>query len=152
MTPDALHAWVVAQWQRMLDTARAATPGPWLADPTGTVCAEADLVDDMLQPIGHGPQEIAECYRSERPTERADNAAHIAVFDPTFATAVCEAALDRLSRHAPVLDSAGAGFCGYCIRHLGNEEYAERPWPCPDALSDAAPFRHLPDFPEELNR
>lgn len=63
--------------------ADAATPGPWSADPTGTVCADADLVLDVnggeILPEG-GPMEIAECYRNERPdwTERASNAAFIA--------------------------------------------------------------------------
>lgn len=66
--------------------AKAATPGPWSADPTGTVCADADL-----QPDGNGgeilpsdgPMEIAECYRNERAGERGHNAAHIARWDPS---------------------------------------------------------------------
>lgn len=57
-----------------------ATPGPWLADPTGTVVAEADLVDDMLPAMG--PSEVAECYRSESPGERGSNATWIALLNP----------------------------------------------------------------------
>jgi len=57
-----------------------ATPGPWLADPTGTVCAQADLVDDMLP--ANGPSEVAECYRNEQTGERGSNAAYIAMFNP----------------------------------------------------------------------
>lgn len=63
----------------------AATPGPWSPDPTGTVCADADLVPDgaggeLLPP--DGPMEVAECYRNECPDERGLNAEHIARHDP----------------------------------------------------------------------
>jgi hypothetical protein len=61
--------------------AAAATPGPWLGDPTGTVCAAVDVVPDgqggeILPP--DGPMEVAECYRRELPDERARNADFIA--------------------------------------------------------------------------
>ena len=58
-----------------------ATPGPWLADPTGTVVAEVDLDGEgMLPPLG--PSEVAECYRNENTGERGSNAAWIALFNP----------------------------------------------------------------------
>lgn len=65
----------------ILARANAATPGPWLGDPTGTVCAASDVVPDgqggeILPP--DGPMEIAECYRRELPDERAKNADFIA--------------------------------------------------------------------------
>jgi hypothetical protein len=152
MTPTELHAWVRARWQKKLDTARAATPGPWLADPTGTVCAAADLVDDMLPEAG--PMEIAECYRYTRAEERGENAQHIAAFDPSFAIAVCEAALARLDRHMP-LTYSGPHFCEYCasLCHSTSGMWCDSPdapWPCVEFLSDAVPFRTHPDFPEEL--
>lgn len=59
----------------------AATEGPWSADPTGTVCADADLVPDgnggEILP-DQGPMEVAECYRNEKPGERGANAEFIA--------------------------------------------------------------------------
>lgn len=59
----------------------AATEGPWSADPTGTVCAKADLLPDgkggEILPLS-GPMEVAECYRDESPGERAKNAEFIA--------------------------------------------------------------------------
>ena len=60
---------------------KAATPGPWSADPTGSVCADVDLRSDargetILPQVG--PMEVAECYRSESPGERGNNAEFIA--------------------------------------------------------------------------
>jgi hypothetical protein len=78
-----------AQLGELLDRAEklatGCSPAPWSSDPTGTVCADADLRPDgnggeILPP--EGPSEVAECYRNERPGERGANAAHIALWDP----------------------------------------------------------------------
>ena len=83
----------------MRERARAATPSPWLGDPTGTVVAAADLVDDgtpeKVLPSG-GPMEVAECYRNETPDEHGRNAAHIASWHPAVALAVA-AMLDAVA-------------------------------------------------------
>jgi hypothetical protein len=73
------------------EVAAAATPGTWSADPTGTVCADADLVRDvdgsMILP-SDGPQEVAECYRVTHRDERKNNARHIATWHPGVADLV----------------------------------------------------------------
>ncbi len=123
MTSAELHSYVVAQWQRMLDTARRAQPWP----DVGVVV--------------EGTEQGAAFVASEM------TVAHIAAFDPTFATAVCEAALERLSRHKPVQLTWGS-ICEACAGHPDGE-----PWrlsPCPELLADARPFATRPDFPEEL--
>jgi hypothetical protein len=103
-----LHERIRAELDRRTAVANAATPGPWSADPTGTVVADADLVDDpsggekVLRPIGQGPQEVAECYREERRGERAANASHIALHDPTDALRRYAGELEVLERHYPV--------------------------------------------------
>jgi hypothetical protein len=66
---------------RIRELSEAASPAPWSADPTGTVCADVDLRPDgprgQALPEG-GPMEVAECYRFELPGERAANAELIA--------------------------------------------------------------------------
>lgn len=159
MTPVELHAHVVAQWQAKLDTARAATPRPWEhvdhASPYGQpmtreglpstfmgcgsviTMADAVLGGDICAPNG-------DLYPrgGYSPSEDMD---HIAAFDPTFAIAVCEAALRRLERHAPQRPRMVA--CRWCT-----DDDTDVPWPCPEVLDDAAPYAGLSDFPEELRR
>jgi len=112
-----LHDRLEAAVRARLSVAREATPGPWVADPTGTVAAQADLVDDMLT-WPNGPSEVAECYRSERPTERADNAAHIAANSPDRIIRDGTEDLWLLSLHQPHPNDVRNGFdpectCGY---------------------------------------
>lgn len=130
MTPAELHAWVVAQWQAKLDTARAATAGPWdfVPAPDGSWHIEPpDYAEpDVGQVAGHA------------------DAIHIAAFDPAFAIAACEAALLRLTRCAPAEDDERVWRCGKGL--------FAHPWPCLVVLDDAAPFADRPDFPEELKR
>jgi hypothetical protein len=91
--------------------ANAATPGPWSGDPTGTVCADADLIPDPkggeILPAD-GPMEVAECYRNERPDERARNAEFIARAREDVPALLAqverfEAARANLQRNAEVL-------------------------------------------------
>jgi hypothetical protein len=67
--------------ERLRELGAAATAATWSADPTGTVCADADLRHDdkggEFLPED-GPMEVAECYRNERPGERSGNAYLIA--------------------------------------------------------------------------
>lgn len=144
MQPSELHTWLTARWQEWADTAREATPGPWLADPTGTVVAANDLVDDMLPT--QGPSEVAECYRNERGAnvERAGNAAHIAAAAPDRIIAVCEAALRALQRHRP----AGTWLEVAC-RSCADDE-TDVLWPCPEVLDLASVWATRGDCPEEL--
>lgn len=84
---EELVAWLRAQLDEDERVAKAATPGPWSGDVTGTVCADADLMPDerggeILPP--DGPMEVAECYRNELPDERGSNAEHIARHDPVW--------------------------------------------------------------------
>lgn len=136
--PTTLHDRLGAELDRRLTVARAATPGPWSADPTGTVCADADLVSDFkggeLLPI-EGPSEVAECYREERSGERAANAAHIALHDPADAIRRYVGELEVLERHN-----------GYAIP-AGHGHYSGRPncnvcngmeWPCREIRSLAS--------------
>lgn len=134
-----LHERLRAELDRRLAVAKAATPGPWSADPTGTVCADADLVDDTLAPIGQGPQEVAECYREERRGERADNAAHIALHDPADAIRRYDGELEVLERHAPNQDRD----CRTCLYDT-LQTYQDMPianrenWPCDEIRSLAS--------------
>jgi len=128
----------------MRDTARAATPGPWAATARDQFVVTVDQAD--------GDHQIAEVVRCmEHPRQEEVDGRHIAAFNPSFAIAVCEAALERLDRHAPD-NSQGWSDCLTCIEHHGYETYDSRVWPCLEFLADAAPFRTRPDFPEELNR
>jgi hypothetical protein len=65
---------------RLREMSAAASPAPWSADPTGTVCADIDLRPDgkggQILPED-GPMEVAECYRGWA-EERAANAELIA--------------------------------------------------------------------------
>lgn len=83
----------------MRERAKAATRGPWLGDPTGTVSAASDLVTDTdgsdLLPAGC-PMEVAECYRNEARGERGNNAEHIASWHPGVAHPVADS-LERVA-------------------------------------------------------
>jgi len=140
MTPTELHTLVRGWWEQMRDIARAATQGPWFATPTMTVRTKSSLRSSPL---------VAECFNPR-------STAHIAAFDPAFAIAVCEAALERLDRHAPAwpigYDDVTEASCTTCIEQLPDGEYSVPNWPCVEFLADAAPFRTRPNFPEELSR
>lgn len=89
--PAAVAALLAAAADHLDALIAEATPGPWSADPTGTVCADADLRPDgaggEILPED-GPMEVAECYREERTGERGHNAAYIAAMDPTVGRAL----------------------------------------------------------------
>lgn len=90
MSSSEIVEFLAARYDERERTAKAATPGTWSADSTGTVCADADLEPDgnggEILPPG-GPSEVAECYRNERPGERGHNAEHMAANDPAFVLA-----------------------------------------------------------------
>jgi len=144
MTPTELHTLVRGWWEEMRDTARAATPGPWAvfdanegtSSPAGWMVAN----DAFHNPSGDDAPWIA----VEIHTGGVEDADHIAAFDPSFAIAACEAALERLDRHKPLMADTRRPRCWY-----SGDEWR---WPCVEFLSDAAPFRTRPDFPEELSR
>jgi hypothetical protein len=152
MTPTELHTLVRGWWEEMRDTARAATPGPWIYsegdEARGIMPASLDL--DLVWTHYDADSGIAPSDADGR---------HIAAFNPSFAIAVCEAALERLDRHAPRraydYEADVTHQCEYCASlchsHSGlGCDSPDAPWPCDDFLSDAAPFRTRPDFPEEL--
>lgn len=69
MQPDTLHDRLKAELDRRLAVARAATPGPWSADPTGTVCADSDLA---VPPGGETRQEWRLWVEAHAPFDRLD--------------------------------------------------------------------------------
>jgi hypothetical protein len=115
VTPAELHAWLVARWQEKLDTARAATPGPWEAlaqnsDGQNTVLSrgprDGEKATGTFKAVWLEVQSHDGNWNINLDRQTAD-ADHIAAFDPAFAIAVCEATLRRLERHRPLLDTRG---------------------------------------------
>lgn len=109
MNIDDMVVWLGVQLDADEQAAKAATPGPWSSDPTGTVCADVDLEPDgsggEILPPG-GPREVAECYRDERVGERGANADHIARHDPS-------AVLADVAAKKAIVDN-----CATEIRHV----------------------------------
>jgi hypothetical protein len=154
MTPAEVHAWVVARWTQQRDLAQDATPGQWVKiddnEGSGHPPMWAVVNDAYLNP----PTVDSGLWLAVRiDTGRQADAAHIAAWDPTFAIAVCDAALARLQRHRPMQNYDGAVSsvpevaCDWCANGQG------RPmrWPCPEFLGDAAPFADRDDYPQKLS-
>lgn len=91
-TAEDLHAACVAAVHARLETARAATPGPWAPD--------APWLSDVVNSALLGP--VADCSIGTvfRP-QSLEDAKHIAANDPAAIIAGCEADLERLEEHRP---------------------------------------------------
>lgn len=136
MTPAALHAWLVARWTEHRDEAAMASQGPWNLSWTavhmdGSGTARLAPVGGRAVIMGHFPN--------------GADPHHIVANDPVHVIAVCDAALRRLARHAPIGD-----VCGWCTDIADEDPCLWRR--CPEVLDDAAPWVGRSDFPRELQR
>jgi hypothetical protein len=114
MTSD-LPARISAALDRIEDTARAATPGPWSYDERAVI-------------FGPHNSSIFQCADCEAWGEAdEEDAAHIALNDPAFVLAWCAGIRAVVEVHAPVDAGHDFAYCLVCVQH----DYTDTMWPCP---------------------
>ena len=101
MTPAELHAAVTAAVQARLETARAATPGPWRVSVEGS---EGSRISPDYGDLRERSRFIALIGGRVQP-EDGYNARHIVANDPDVVIRACEADLQRLADHDPGSDA-----------------------------------------------
>lgn len=143
MIPAELHAYVVARWTEYRALAEVASPGPW--DRSFTSLHMNGSGTALIAPVAGGRAVVMGHFPNGADPD------HIVANDPSHVIAVCDAALRRLARHAPL---AGESGCVVCLSPRVDyvEEWERLPWPCDEVLDDAAPWADRPDFPRELQR
>jgi hypothetical protein len=91
----------------LIETARAATPGPWHKGSSPALNSEAHFVEDAER-----ERMIAECWDGEDDLQRKRDAAHIAAFDPPTAIALCEALREAVDTLKSIGTSEGVSLEG----------------------------------------
>lgn len=130
-------------------TARAATPGPWVSGSGNDHLVETVVYGQAVWPSGN----LTHACDTEYSGRRIPNAAHIARHDPARVVADVDAKRRVIDLHSPVTLRGGAGAKYFdtttVCRSCEPPQFPEHAFPCPTLRLLALPYREHPDYQPE---